>query len=110
MQLNIYLQHSNTNCQLNWLFLGVNNIIDKGVKHLSTALTNTNCKLNSLDLRRNNITDEGVEHLSTALTHTNCKLNWLNLMLNDEITQKGKNLLNSLNINCKVSIPPISAM
>ena len=52
---------------------------------------------------RNNITDEAVKHLATALTHTNCKLNILSLGLNN-ITDKGKNLLNSMNIKCKVLI------
>ena len=92
---------THTNCKLISLNLLDNNITDKGVKHLSTALTHTNCKLNSLNLSHNKITDEGVKHLSTALTHTNCKLNSLNLGFN-RITRKGKNLLNSININCKV--------
>ena len=92
---------THTYCKLNSLNLGRNLITDESVKHLSTALTQTNCKLNSLDLMKNNITDEGVKYLSRALTHTNCKLNSLNLALN-KITQEGKNLLNSMNINCKV--------
>ena len=90
-----------TNCKLNSLDLWHNNITDEGVKHLCRALIHTNCKLNSLDLRANHITDEGVKHLSKALTHTNCKLNSLNLGFN-KITQEGENLLNSMNINCKV--------
>ena len=94
---------TDTNCKLNSLNLGLNNITDEAVKHLSTALTHTNCNLNSLNLWDNNITDEAVKHLSTALTHTNCKLNSLNL-LGNKITDKGKNLLNSMNINCKVYI------
>ena len=53
-----------------------------------------------LKLKRNQITDEGVERLSTALTNTNCKLNSLNLSDNP-ITQKGKSLVNSMNINRK---------
>ena len=53
-----------------------------------------------LKLKRNQITDEGVERLSTALTNTNCKLNSLNLSDNS-ITQKGKSLVNSMNINRK---------
>ena len=93
---------THTNCQLNRLILMHNNITDEGVKHLSTALTHTNCKLCRLDLMGNNITDEGVKHLSTALTHTNCKLYRLKLMLNNKITQKGKNLINSMRINCEV--------
>ena len=92
------------NCKLNTLYLRENTIADKGVKHLSTALTHTNCNLNSLDLSYNNITDEGLNHLSTALAHSNCKLNRLHIGLNDRITQKGKNLLKSMNINCKVII------
>ena len=88
-------------CELKRLNLGLNNITDEGVKHLSTALTNTNCTLNSLYLSRNNITDEGVKHLSTALTNTNCTLNSLNLAYNN-ITDKGKNLVKSMNINCEV--------
>ena len=60
------------------------------------------CELKRLNLLGNNITDERVKHLATALTHTNCKLNSLNLADND-ITDKGKNLLNAMNINCKVS-------
>ena len=98
--LSTALTHSN--CKLNSLQLGDNNITDKGVKHLSTALTHTNCKLNSLNLWNNNITDKAVKHLSKALTHTNCQLKSLNLGDNLKITQKGKNLLNSTNINCKV--------
>ena len=90
------------NCKLNTLYLRENIIADKGVKHLSTALTQTDCNLNSLDLSYNKITDEGLNHLSTALAHSNCKLNRLHLGLNDRITQKGKNLLKSMNINCKV--------
>ena len=92
---------THANCTLNSLNLEYNNITDEGVKHLSTALTHTNCTLNSLDLGGNNITDEGVKHLSTALTHTNCTLNSLYLYDN-QITQEGIDLLNSLNINCKV--------
>ena len=92
---------THTNCKLNSLNLNNNNIKDEGVKHLYTALIHTNCKLNSLDLRANNITDVGFKHLSKALTHPNCKLKSLNLRYN-EITQKGVNLLNSMNINCKV--------
>ena len=65
--------------------------------------SHTNCTLNSLNLERNNITDEGVKHLSTALTHTNCTLNSLDLNYNN-ITDEGENLVNSLNINCKVFI------
>ena len=53
-----------------------------------------------LKLKRNQITDEGVERLSTALTNTNCKLNSLNLSDNP-IIQKGKSLVNSMNINRK---------
>ena len=90
------------NCKLNTLYLRENIIADKGVKHLSTALTHINCRLSSLDLSYNKITDEGLNHLSTALTHSNCKLNRLHLGLNDKITQKGKNLLQSMNINCKL--------
>ena len=96
------LTHSN--CKLNTLNLRENIIADKGVELLSKALTHTNCKLNSLDLSYNNITDEGVNHISTALTYSNCKIDRLNLGLNDRITQKGKNLLKSMNINCKVII------
>ena len=96
-------QHNQGFCELKRLNLEDNNITDEGVKHLSTALTNTNCTLNSLDLWRNNITDEGVKHLSTALTHTNCTLNSLDLKYNN-ITDEGENLVNSLNINCKVFI------
>ena len=92
---------THTNCTLNSLALSGNNITDEAVKHLATALTHTNCTLNSLNLERNNITDEAVKHLGTALTHTNCKLNSLNLYSN-QITQESKDLLNSLNINCKV--------
>ena len=93
---------THTNCRLNTLHLRENIIADKGVKHLSTALTHINCRLSSLDLSYNKITDEGLNHLSTALTHSNCKLNRLHLGLNDKITQKGKNLLQSMNINCKL--------
>ena len=100
---------THANCKLNSLNLGNNNITDEAVKHLSTALTHTNCKLNSLDLGRNSITDKGVKHLSTALTHTNCELNSLNLDHNN-ITDKVKNLINSLNINCKVSFLSLPAM
>ncbi|CAH3188176.1 unnamed protein product [Porites evermanni] len=97
-------QHNQGFCELKRLNLAYNNITDEAVKQLSTALTHTNCKLNSLNLGGNNITVEAVKHLSTALTHTNCKLNRLNLWRNN-ITYKGKNLLKSLNINCKVSFP-----
>ena len=100
---------THTNSTLNSLDLGYNKITDEAVKHLATALTHTNCKLNSLNLGYNNITDEAVKHLATALTHTNCKLNSLNLWDNS-ITDKGKNLLNSMNINCKVIISSLSAM
>ena len=96
-------QHNQGFCEIKRLNLEYNNITDEGVKHLATALTHTNCKLNSLDLSHNNITDEGVKHLATALTHTNCTLNSLNLRGN-RITQPGKDLLNSMNINCKVFI------
>ena len=92
---------THTNCKLISLYLGANQITDEGVKHLSTALAHTNCELNSLNLGFNNITDEGIKHLSTALSHTNCKLNSLYLF-NNRITQKGENLVNSMNIKCKV--------
>ena len=68
-------EHDQGFCDLKRLNLSNNNITDKGVKHLSTALTHTNCKLNSLNLGSNNITDEVIFRLSTALTRTNCKLN-----------------------------------
>ena len=93
---------THTKCNLNSLVLGDNNITDEAVKYLCTALTHTNCKLKSLHLGGNNITDEGLQHLSTALTHTNCQLNHLNLAGNDDITQKGKNLVKSMKKNCKV--------
>ena len=60
------------------------------------------CELKRLNLGLNNITDEGVKHLSTALTNTNCTLNSLNLGENN-ITDKGKILVKSMNIKCKVS-------
>ncbi|CAH3174996.1 unnamed protein product [Porites evermanni] len=93
---------THTNCKLNSLSLADNNITDEGVKDLCTALTHTNCTLNLLNLALNNITDEGVKHLATALTHTNCTLNGLNLSSNN-IADKGKDLLKSINVNCKVS-------
>ena len=93
---------THTKCNLNSLVLGDNNITDEAVKYLCTALTHTNCKLKSLHLGGNNITDVGLQHLSTALTHTNCQLNHLNLAGNDNITQKGKNLVKSMKKNCKV--------
>ena len=92
---------THTNCKLNSLHLEGNDITDRGVKYLSIALTHTNCKLNSLNLAGINITDRGVKNLSTALTHNNCKLNILILEVN-KITEKCKNLLNSMNINCEV--------
>ena len=61
------------------------------------------CELKRLNLGHTNITDDGVKHLSTALTHTNCTLNSLDLIRNN-ITDKGKNLVNSMNINCEVDI------
>ena len=92
---------THANCKVNRLHLWDNNITDEGVKHLSAALKDTNCKLHTLDLGDNKITDEGVKHLSTALTHTNCKLKSLNL-LGNKITSEGEELVNSMNINCKV--------
>ena len=65
---------------------------------LTTVYATINLNLN---LEANDITDKAVKHLATALTHTNCKLNSLDLSHNN-ITDKGKNLLNSMNINCKV--------
>ena len=94
-------QHNQGFCKLKSLNLSGNNITAEGVKHLSQALTHTNCELHSLSLCKNIITAKGVQHLYQALSHTNCKLNSLDLRFN-EITQKCKNLLNSLNINCKV--------
>ena len=96
-------QHNQGFCELKTLNLSRNNITDEAVEHLATALIHANCKLNSLHLCNNNITDEGVKHLATALTHINCKLNILGLRDNN-ITHQGKNLLNSMNINCKVII------
>ena len=95
---------THTNCKLNSLNLFRNNITDKAVEYLSTALTHTNCKLKSLNLGSNKITDEAVKYLSTALTHTNCKLSSLNLFLNNKITMKDGNLVNSMKINCEVFI------
>ena len=100
---------THTNCKLNSLKLYNSNITVEVVKHLATALTHTNCKLNSLHLGNNNITDEAVKHLSTALTHTNCKLNSLYLWDNS-LTGKSRNLLNSLNINCKVNFKSVYEM
>ena len=81
-------QHNPGFCELKRLHLRSNNITDKGVEHLATALTHTNCNLNTLDLGANNITDEGVEHLATALAHINCTLKSLNFGGN-HITDKG---------------------
>ena len=100
------LKHSN--CKLNSLNLGHNNIPDYGVWKFCIALKHTNCKLNILDLEGNNITDEGVKHLCRALKHANCKLNSLNLKLNNKITPVRQNVVNSMNINCKVSFSLIS--
>ena len=95
---------THTNCKLNSLNLNTNNITDEAVKHLATALTHTNCKLNSLNLWRNNITDEAVKHLSTALTHTNCKLNSLNLGNNNITDEAVKHLATALtHTNCKLN-------
>ena len=85
-------EHNQGFCELKSLNLGGNQLTDKGVKLLSTALTHTNCKLKSLNLWGNSITDEDVEHLSTALTHTNCKLNSLNLGGNSITDENVKNL------------------
>ena len=95
---------THTNCKLNSLNLLGNKITVEAVKHLSTALTHTNCKLNSLNLGFNKITDEAVKHLSTALTHTNCKLNSLNL-LNNKITDEAvKHLCTALtHASCKLN-------
>ena len=95
---------THTNCKLNSLNLLGNKITVEAVKHLSTALTHTNCKLNSLNLGFNKITDEAVKHLCTALTHTNCKLNSLNL-LNNKITDEAvKHLCTALtHANCKLN-------
>ena len=101
---------THTNCKLNSLNLSRNNITDEGVKDLSTALIHTNCKLNSLSLIYNNITDECYKYLYTAVTHTNCKLNSLHLGPNDKITQKGKNLVNSMKKHCQVRVKATSAM
>ena len=95
-------EHNQGLCKLKRLNLSGNNITDEAVKNLSTALTHTNCSLNSLGLWDNNMTCKGVECLFAALTHTNCKVNSLTLGNDCIMTRKGKNLLKSMNINCKV--------
>ena len=97
-------QHSQGFCELKRLNLSSNRITDKGVKHLSTALTQTVCKLNSLNLLGNKITDEAVKHLCSALTHTNCKLNSLNLGFNKITDEAVKHLSIALtHTNCKLN-------
>ncbi|CAH3147681.1 unnamed protein product, partial [Porites evermanni] len=97
-------QHNQGFCELKRLNLSSNRITDKGVKHLSTALTHTVCKLNSLNLLGNKITDEAVKHLCTALTHTNCKLNSLNLGFNKITDEAVKHLSTALtHTNCKLN-------
>ena len=83
-----------TNCKVNSLNLGENEITDKGVYLLSIALKHSNCKLNTLDLSNNRITDKGVKYLSAALTHKNCKLNSLSLSDN-ETTDEGVKSINT---------------
>ena len=96
--------HNQGFCELKKLNLISNRITDKGVKHLSTALTRTDCKLNSLNLLGNKITDEAVKHLCTALTHTNCKLNSLNIGFNKITDEAVKHLSTALtHTNCKLS-------
>ena len=102
-------EHNQGFCELKSLNLGGNQLTDKGVKLLSTALTHTNCKLKSLNLWGNSITDEDVEHLSTALTHTNWKLNSLNLGGNSITDENVKNLSKALtHTNCKLNILNLS--
>ena len=86
--------------------LSINNLQSLGCIEIAKLLPDNEhnqgfCELKTLDIGNNNITDEAVKYLCTALTHTNCKLNSLYLYGN-QITQEGKDLLNSLNINCKV--------
>ena len=40
---------------------------------MAEALKDSNCTLNSLHLGQNNVTDEGAEYLAEALKHSNCK-------------------------------------
>ena len=95
-------QHNQGFCRK--LNLSQNQITDKGVEHLATALTQTNCKVNSLNLGKNEITDEGVYLLSIALKHPNCKLNTLDLS-NNRITDKGVEYLSAAlkHTNCKLN-------
>ena len=71
------MRHSN--CKLQELYLGDNNIGPDGAKYLAEALRHSNCKLQTLDLSDNNIGDDGAKYLAEALRHSNCKLQTLHL-------------------------------
>ena len=74
------------NCKLRTLYLGQNQITDKGAEYLSEMLK-TNTTLTQLGLSNNEITDLGVIHIANSLTHENTTLKELYLWGNKLIDQ-----------------------
>ncbi|XP_044175185.1 NACHT, LRR and PYD domains-containing protein 14-like [Acropora millepora] len=96
------LKHSN--CKLESLHLGGNNLTDNAAKDLGEALKHSNCKLKSLDLRGNNLTDNAAKDLGEALKHSNCKLESLGLSSNNLTYNAVKDLGEALkHSNCRLA-------
>ena len=83
-------------CKLNALFLGLNDIGDKGACVLfEDALTKENCKLTQLSLVHCSLTDKCIPTLWKTLQDGRCGLKALFLQIN-EFTDNGKKMLSDL--------------
>ncbi|XP_067916037.1 NACHT, LRR and PYD domains-containing protein 12-like isoform X4 [Heterodontus francisci] len=88
----------NTDCKIQKLWLGGNNLSDSCIEDLASALS-TNRSLTDLDLSGNNLGDSGVKLLSEALKNPDCKIQELWLVGNNLTTSCIDDLASALSTN-----------